>query len=82
MKKETIIKKFQVHKTDTGSAEVRIALLTEEIKNLTQHLKTHKKDNSCRKGLLKKVAQRRKLLNYLKRKDEKRYKSLVNKLKI
>jgi len=82
MKKEEIIKKYKIHKTDTGSAEVQIALLIKEIKNLTSHLKTHKKDNSSRRGLLKKVAQRRKLLNYLKREDPKRYEALVKKLKL
>ena len=82
MGKENIIKKYRIHKDDTGSAEVQIAILTEEIQNLTSHLKTHKKDNSSRRGLLKKVAQRRRLLNYLKRKDVKRYELLSEKLKI
>jgi len=82
MGKENIIKKYRIHKDDTGSAEVQIAILTEEIQNLTSHLKTHKKDNSSRRGLLKKVAQRRRLLNYLKRKDVKRYELLTEKLKI
>jgi len=82
MKKEGIIKKYRIHKDDTGSAEVQIAILTEEIQSLTSHFKTHKKDNSSRRGLLKKVAQRRKLLNYLKRKDIKRYEALVKKLKL
>lgn len=82
MGKEDIIKKYRIHKDDTGSAEVQIAILTEEIQNLTSHLKTHKKDNSSRRGLLKKVAQRRRLLNYLKRKDVKRYELLTEKLKI
>jgi len=82
MGKEDIIKKYRIHKDDTGSAEVQIAILTEEIQNLTSHLKTHKKDNSSRRGLLKKVAQRRRLLNYLKRKDVKRYELLSEKLKI
>jgi len=82
MKKGEVIKKYKVHKTDTGSAEVQIAILTEEIKSLTAHLKTHKKDNSSRRGLLKKVAQRKKLLNYLKRGDKKRHEVLVKKLKL
>lgn len=82
MKKEEIIKKYRTHKTDTGSAEVQIALLTEDIQNLTLHLKNHKQDNSSRRGLLKKVAQRRTLLNYLKREDIKKYEVLVKKLKI
>ena len=65
MKKEGIIKKHKTHRTDSGSAEIQIALLTDGIKQLTEHLKTHKKDNSSRRGLLKKVAQRRRLLNFL-----------------
>lgn len=82
MKKEEIIKKYRAHKTDTGSAEVQIALLTEEIKNLTEHLKARKKDNAARRGLLKKVAKRRRLLEYLEREDEKRYNVIFKKLKI
>ncbi len=82
MKKEDIIKKYRVHKTDTGSAEVQIGILSEEIKNLAEHLKKNKKDNSSRRGLLKKVAQRKKLLDYLKRTDEKRYELIKKKLKI
>lgn len=82
MEKKDIIKKYSVHKADTGSANVQIALLTEEIKNLTEHLKTHKKDNSSRRGLLKKVAKRRKLLKYLKKEDEKKYDAIVKKLKL
>lgn len=82
MKKEEIIKKYRIHKGDTGSAEVQIAILTDEIKNLTDHLKKNKKDNSSRRGLLKMVAQRKKLLDYLKREDEKRYESIKKKLKI
>jgi len=82
MKKEEIIKKYRVHKSDTGSAEVQIAILTEDIKSLTSHLKDHKKDNSSRRGLLKKVAQRRRLLNFLKRENLKRHDSLLKKLEI
>ena len=82
MKKEEIIKKYRIHKSDTGSAEVQVAILTDEIKNLTDHLKKNKKDNSSRRGLLKMVAQRKKLLDYLKREDEKRYESIKKKLKI
>lgn len=82
MKKEEIIKKYRIHKSDTGSAEVQIAILTDEIKNLTDHLKKNKKDNSSRRGLLKMVVQRRKLLDYLKREDEKRYDKIKKKLKI
>lgn len=65
---------------DTGSAEVQVAILTERIANLTEHFKTHKKDNHSRRGLLKLVAQRRKLLDYLKAKDESRYTALIGRL--
>lgn len=82
MDKQDIIKKYQLHKTDTGSAEVQIALLTEEIQNLTEHLKHYKKDNVSRRALLRKVSQRKRLLNSLKREDEKRYNAIVKKLKI
>ncbi len=61
MKKEEIIKKYKLHETDTGSAEIQIALLTEEIKNLTEHLKSQKKDNDCRRSLLKKSSQKKKI---------------------
>lgn len=81
-KKQNIIKKFQVHKTDTGSPEIQIAVLTEEIKELAGHLKKHKKDNHSRRGLLQMVADRRKLMAYLSKKDEKRYKTLVKKLEL
>ena len=82
MRKQDIIKKYRLHKTDTGSAEIQIALLTEELKELTEHLKKNKKDNSSRRGLLKKVSQRKRLLTYLKREDEKRYNNIVKKLKL
>lgn len=78
--KEKIIKKFKIHKTDTGSAEIQTALLTKEIENLSKHLKKHVKDRASRRGLLGMVSQRRKLLNYLERNYPKRYKSLVRKL--
>ena len=65
---------------DTGSAEVQVAILTERIANLTEHFKTHKKDNHSRRGLLMMVAQRRKLLDYLKNKDEARYTALIGRL--
>ena len=80
--KEQIIKKFATHKGDTGSPEVQIAILTEEVKNLTGHLKTHKKDFSSRRGLLKKVGQRHRLLKYLKKENENSHKSLLRKLKL
>ncbi len=82
MTKQEIIKQYQIHETDTGSAEVQIALLTDEIQKLTEHLKRHPKDNNSRRSLLKKVAQRRKLLNYLKRENEKRYNAILKKLKL
>lgn len=81
-KKERIIAKFKTHDSDTGSSQVQIAILTEEIKELTKHLKSHKKDFSSRRGLLKKVAERRRLLNYLKREDEKAYTKLLKDLKL
>lgn len=81
-KKAQIIKKFATHENDTGSSEVQIALLTEEIKNLTEHLKTHKKDYSSRRGLLRKVAERRRLLKYLERENSESFEELVKKLKI
>lgn len=81
-KKAQIIKKFATHDTDTGSAEVQIALLTEEIKSLTDHLKTHKKDFSSRRGLLRKVSERRKLLKYLERENAESFAELVKRLKL
>ncbi len=81
-KKQQIIKKFAVHEKDTGSSEVQIALLTEEIKNLTEHLKMHKKDFSSRRGLLRKVAERRRLLRYLERENLTGFDELVKKLKL
>lgn len=80
--KQSIINKYKTHENDTGSPQVQIALLTAEIKDLTSHLKTHKKDFSSRRGLLKKVVERRRLLKYLEREDEKAYQSLVADLKI
>ena len=65
---------------DTGSPEVQVAILSERISNLTEHFKTHKKDNHSRRGLLKMVSQRRRLLDYLKKKDEARYKAIIEKL--
>jgi small subunit ribosomal protein S15 len=80
--KEKIIKKFRVHDTDTGSPQVQIAILTEEIKELTDHLKQHKHDYSSRRGLLKKVGERRKLLKYLQKENEGQFKELAEKLKL
>ena len=80
--KREVIEEFKVHETDTGSPEVQIALLTSRIKYLTGHFKIHKKDHHSRRGLLKLVGQRRRLLNYLKRKDSEKYQDLINKLGI
>ncbi len=79
-RKLEIINEYKRDEADTGSAEVQIALLTERINELTEHLKVHKKDNHSRRGLLKMVGQRRNMLNYLQKKDEERYKVLVEKL--
>ena len=78
--KADIIKKFATKEGDTGSPEVQVAILTTRINNLTGHFKDHKKDNHSRRGLLKLVSQRRRLLDYLKKKDEGRYKTLIEKL--
>jgi len=78
--KAKLIKDYARAKEDTGSAEVQIAILTEEINNLTEHLKTHKHDHHSRRGLLKKVGQRKNMLAYLARKDVNRYRSLIKKL--
>lgn len=78
--KEQIVKKYAKSENDTGSAEVQIAILTEEIKVLTEHLKEHKHDFHSRRGLLKKVGQRRSLLNYLLNKDILRYRDIVQSL--
>jgi small subunit ribosomal protein S15 len=81
-KKQRIIEKFQTHKNDTGSTEVQVAILTEEVKELTKHLKENKKDFSSRRGLLAKVALRHKLLTYLEREDEKAFNKLLKTLKL
>ncbi len=78
--KEEIVKKYARTENDTGSPEVQIAILTEEIKVLTEHLKEHKQDFHSRRGLLKKVGQRRSLLNYLLNKDVTRYRDIVRSL--
>lgn len=80
MDKQTIIKTYGIHEGDTGSPEVQIALLTDRINHLTEHLKTHKKDHHSRRGLFKMVGARRGLLNYLMRKDINRYREIVAKL--
>ena len=78
--KTKIVKEMQTGKNDTGSPEVQVGIFTEQIKKLTDHLKSHKKDEHSRRGLLKMVGKRRRLLDYLKHKDEKRYESAVKKL--
>ena len=80
--KQQLIKEYATHEGDTGSPEVQVAILTSRIATLTEHFKTHKKDNHSRRGLLKLVAQRRKLLDYVKGKDEERYKALIKRLGI
>jgi small subunit ribosomal protein S15 len=79
-KKKDVISNFKTHEADTGSAEVQIALLSERINYLTEHFKAHTKDHHSRRGLLKLVGQRRRLLNYLKNKNVDRYRSVVERL--
>lgn len=81
-KKKKIVEKFKIHEGDTGSSEVQIALLTERIKEVTEHLKKHKKDYNSRRSLLIMVGTRRRLLNYIKKKDEEIFKKLTVELKI
>ena len=80
MNKQEAIDRFRKHETDTGSPEVQIALLTQRISHLTEHLKTHKKDHHSRRGLLIMVGKRRRLLNYVKNKDVHRYRSIIGDL--
>ena len=79
-RKKEIIKDFATNDGDTGSPEVQVAVLTERIKNLTEHFKDHKKDNHSRQGLLKLVNQRRKILDYIKSKDQPRYEEIIKRL--
>ena len=81
-RKTALINEFATSKGDTGSPEVQVAILTERIVNLSEHFKGHVKDNHSRRGLLKMVSQRRSLLDYVKRKDEARYKTLIERLGI
>jgi small subunit ribosomal protein S15 len=81
-RKAEVIKSFALKAGDTGSPEVQVAILSERINNLTEHFKTHTKDNHSRRGLLKLVSQRRQLLDYIKKNDEARYKSLIERLNI
>ena len=78
--KQKIIEKYKLHEKDTGSAEVQIAVITEEVKRLVKHLKKHPKDDHSRRGLLMMVSKRKKLLDYLSRESSKRYNALVKKL--
>ena len=78
--KNKIIEKFKIHPTDTGSSEVQIALITDRIQYLTEHFKVHKKDHHSRQGLLKLVGQRRSLLDYLKKKDVNKYRTMLQEL--
>ncbi|WP_079508475.1 30S ribosomal protein S15 [Mesobacillus jeotgali] len=80
VRKNELINEFKVHESDTGSPEVQIAVLTEEINTLNDHLRVHKKDHHSRRGLLKMVGKRRNLLTYLRNKDVARYRELINKL--
>lgn len=77
-----VISSYRLHETDTGSPEVQVALLSERIKQLQEHFKAHKKDHHSRRGLLKMVGQRRRLLNYLKKKDVTRYREIIGRLGI
>jgi small subunit ribosomal protein S15 len=81
-RKSALIKEYATGPNDTGSPEVQIAILTERITNLTEHFKSHAKDNHSRRGLLKMVSQRRSLLDYLKKIEESRYKTIIGKLGI
>jgi len=81
-RKTELVKEYATKEGDTGSPEVQVAVLTERIKNLTEHFKDHKKDNHSRRGLLKMVSQRRRLLDYVKGKDQERYQSLITRLGI
>lgn len=80
--KGTVISKFRVHKTDTGSPEVQVAILSRRITELTEHFKSHKKDHHSRRGLLQMVARRRRLLDYLRSRSPERYKTLITSLGI
>jgi small subunit ribosomal protein S15 len=80
VQKRDIIDRFRTHESDTGSAEVQVAILSERISYLTNHFKTHSKDHHSRRGLIKLVGQRRRLLNYLKNKDIERYRTLIEQL--
>jgi small subunit ribosomal protein S15 len=80
--KRDVISKYRLHESDTGSSEVQVALLSQRIESLTEHFKTHKKDHHSRRGLLKLVGQRRRLLDYLKRSSVERYRTVVSSLNL
>lgn len=82
LQKEELTKQYQQHEKDSGSSEVQVALLTRRIEELTGHLKTHRKDQSSRHGLIKMVSKRRKLLDYIKSRDEKDYQAIIKRLKL
>lgn len=81
-RKQEIINGYQVHATDTGSSDVQVAILTERIKRLSEHLKTNKKDHASRRGLLKMIGQRKRLLSYIAKHDNQHYRDLITKLGI
>lgn len=81
-KKQEIIEAYQVHETDTGSADVQVAMLTERITKLSEHLKSNKKDHASRRGLLKMIGQRKRLLSYISKRDKTHYRDLIQKLGI
>ncbi|MBN1901590.1 30S ribosomal protein S15 [Candidatus Sumerlaeota bacterium] len=81
-RKKEVIQEYKVHEKDTGSPEVQVAILTERINNLTMHFKTHQKDHHSRRGLLKLVGQRKRILNYLQQVDINRYRSLIGRLNL
>jgi small subunit ribosomal protein S15 len=81
-RKQELIEKFKIQDADTGSPEVQVAILSERIRNLTEHMRTHKKDHHSRRGLIRMVNRRSKLLNYLRKKDVDRYKEIVQRLQL
>ena len=81
-RKQEIMGEYQTHETDTGSTEVQVALLTERIKQLSAHLKVHKQDYSCQRGLMRSISRRKRLLAYLQKENSERYKSLISRLGI
>ena len=81
-RKQELITEYQVHETDTGSADLQVAMLTDRINQLTQHLKKNDKDHSSRRGLLKMIGRRRRLLSYINKQDSERYKQLISRLGI